>query len=148
MSYHFDVEEQAYTPKMLNSRPDLIPKYLTPIAPVTLAQRWSPFPLAASILGEPEHHDATEPCYGQAAFAVWTPRYLGADRIPTATIDEAHFVFLFRLAASAALASKSKILLVGSPGWSYESAAEQYMNPDTAVMMHNAGYLFTERVSR
>ena len=148
MSYHFDVEEQAYRPKMLNSPPELIPKYLTPIAPVILALHWSPFPKAVTVLGEPEHHGATEPCYGRDAFAVWSPRYLGADDIPATTPDEMHFVFLLRLAASAARAEKCRILLVGKPGWCYDTAVKGYMNPDTAVMMHDAGYIFTERVPR
>jgi hypothetical protein len=144
MSYHFDVEEQAYTPKMLNSRPELIPKCLTPIAPVTLAPQWSPFPMAVSILGKPEQHGSDS----GSAFAVWTPRYLGGDEVATKTTDEAHFLFLIRLATSAARASKCRVLLVGSPGWCYRTAAKRYMNPDTAVMMHDAGYLFTERVPR
>jgi hypothetical protein len=54
MSYHFEVEEQAYNPKMLNAPPDLIPKYLTPIAPVTLALQWSPFPMATTLHRECE----------------------------------------------------------------------------------------------
>ncbi len=144
MSYHFDVEEQAYTPKMLRSPPNLIPNYLTPIAPVTLALKWSPFPMAISILGQPESHGSSD----GAAFAVWSPRYLGADDTDTTTTDEAHFLFLLRLAASAAMAAKCRVLLVGSPGWSYTHALGRYMNPDTAIMMHEAGYLFTERVPR
>jgi hypothetical protein len=148
MSYHYEVEEQAYMPKMLNSSPDLIPKYLAPIAPVTLAYRWSPFPMAFSLLGKPEYHEVSDPGRSRTAFAVWKPKYLGADEIQAKTIDEAHFLFLLRLAASACLAAKCRVILVGKPGWSYEHAVTRLMNPDTAIMMHNAGYLFTDRVSR
>jgi hypothetical protein len=144
MSHHFDVEEQAYEPKQLNSPPDLIPKVLTPIAPVTLALRWSPFPMTHSVLGEPVVHARDR----EAVFAVWNPRYLGADSLQATSADESHFVFLLKLAASAAIAGKSKILLVGSPGWSYSPAVGHFMNPGTALMMHDAGYLFTERVPR
>jgi hypothetical protein len=146
MGYHFEVEEQAHTLNMLNSPTDLIPKYLAPLAPVTLAQKWSPFPLAISMLGDPEFHGASE--RSRSAFAVWSPRYLGKEKITTTIRDEEHFVFLFRLAASAALEAKCRILLVGSPGWSYESAVDNRMNPDTALLMLQAGYVFTERVSR
>lgn len=149
MSFHYDVEEQAYTPEMLNSSPKLIPKYLAPIAPVTLAAGWSPFPMARAILGRPEQRGiAPKGSFHRGAFAVWKPRYLGMDDLPKMTAHEKHFVFLLRLAASAALAAKCRILLVGSPGWSYEHAVKNYMNPETSVLMHEAGYLFTERVAR
>lgn len=149
MSYHFDVEEQAYAPEMLNSSPDLIPEFLSPIAPVTVASQWSPFPMAVSFLGKPEQHGIGDQRFsGRAAFAVWTPRYLGADDLPQMTADEAHFVFLLRLATSAAKSDQCRVLLVGSPGWSYDHAVENLMNPDTAILMHNAGYLYTERVAR
>ena len=54
MSYHYDIEEQAYTSKMLQTNKRLL-KHLQPVSPVTLTERWSPFSLACDILGNPIH---------------------------------------------------------------------------------------------
>ena len=51
MSFQFDVEEQAQNMKTLIGDAELIPSVLIPIAPVTLALQWSPFPVAIEALG-------------------------------------------------------------------------------------------------
>lgn len=145
MSFHYDVEEQAYKPDMLRSNKELIPKYLRPVAPVTLTYRWTPFELGVGLLGSPIEHGADE----KSAYCIWKPEYLG-HAMPEQDDSEhkRHALFLFRLAASAAIASKTKILVVGSPGWSVENQKNCMINPDTSLLMLESGYLYTERIPR
>ncbi len=145
MSFHYSVEEQAYKPDMLRSNKELIPKYLRPVAPVTLTHRWAPFELGVELLGSPVEHGTD----GQSAYCIWKPEYLGhATPEQDDSEHEKHALFLFRLAASAALTSKEKILVIGSPGWSIEHERNRMMNPDTSLMMLESGYLYTERIGR
>ena len=79
---------------------------------------------------------------------IWKPQYLGAWAPKELDRDARHFAFLLRLTCSAAIAEKGKVLLIGSPGWSYSSWRDQFfmMNPGTALLMHKAGYLYTDRI--
>jgi len=146
MSYHYDIEEQAYTLEMLRTDKRLLFSYLRPIAPVTVAWKWTPFDLAKSILGSPlrrEKGRGSQP----PALAMWKPKYLGAWGPKKLSEDARHFAFLLRIACSAAIAAKGKVLLVGAAGWSYSSCREELMmNPDTALLMHEAGYVYTDRI--
>lgn len=116
MSCQYDIEEQAFVIDDLRSRPELIPKIFRPVAPVTLALRWSPFPAAIAALGAPVHID-------RGAFsrilAIFRP--VDSPALSAATPDERHFGFLLRHACERAFRAKSWILLTGAPGWAYES---------------------------
>ena len=146
MSRHYDIEEQAYTPRMLRTDKKLFYSYLQPIAPVTLALKWSPFALARSALGTPIRREKGSGTRSPA-LAIWKPKYLGAWEPKDLAEDHRHFVFLLRIACSAAIAAKGRILLVGSPGWSYSNwREERMMNPGTVLLMHEAGYVYTDRM--
>jgi hypothetical protein len=49
-----------------------------------------------------------------------------------------------------ALQEKGRILIVGSPGWWYAHWKNEVymMNPDTALLMHEAGYLYSDRIAQ
>src|SRR5688572_23809257 len=70
MSYQYGSEEQAIDEDGLRGYPDIIPAVLHPVAPVTLALRWSPFPSAIDALGAPVHLHRAD--YGKA-LAVFRP---------------------------------------------------------------------------
>lgn len=147
MSYHYDSEEQAYEPDSILD--DERFEKLQPIAPVSLAEGWAPFPLCREILGEPVACARGEGSRAPA-MGVWDGRYLGACEPDDRTEHARHFVFLLRLACSLAVESAGRLIVVGAPGWSYSSWKDQYfmMNPDTAILMHRAGYLYTDRIAQ
>ncbi|MCB1087018.1 MAG: hypothetical protein KDM63_08230 [Verrucomicrobiae bacterium] len=148
MSYHYDVEEQAYTQNMLKTNKRLL-KHLQPVSPVTLAERWTPFSLCKQILGDPLHHERGEGSYSPA-MAVWNPKFLGACEPEDRSEHPRHFTFLLRLACSMAEDFGGRVFLVGSPGWSYSSWKNDFymMNPEAALLMHRAGYHYTDRIAQ
>jgi len=147
MSYHYEAEEQAYELRMLYSNKDLMPSIFRPVAPVTLAFKWAPFELARTILGTPLQEEKSTESAG-SVMVLWEPQYLGRWAPENLSVDARHFAFLLRLACSAAKSQKGRLLLVGSSGWSYGSWRDKFfmMNPDTALLMHEAGYLYTDRI--
>lgn len=149
MSYHYDVEEQAYTSKMLRTNKELLPKYVRLIAPITLAERWAPFSKAVEILGRPIRAERSEGFHA-AAICTFEPKFLGSCLPEDRSEHVRHFVFLLRIACSVALQEKGRVTIIGSPGWSYSSWKDQVymMNPDTALSMHEAGYLYTDRIAQ
>ena len=149
MSYHYGIEEQAYTPKMLRTNKELLPKYVRLIAPVTLAERWTPFSQAIEILGQPIRAERDGGSYS-SAMCTFKPKFLGPCQPKDRSEHARHFVFLLRLACSVALQEKGRVTIVGSPGWSYQGWKDDFymMNPDTALLMHEAGYLYTDRIAQ
>ena len=149
MSYHYEVEEQAYKSRMLRTNKDLLPKFIRLIAPVTLAERWTPFAEASAALGKPLRAERGQGTHAPA-LGIWKPQFLGGCRAGDPSEHVRHFVFLLRLACSVALQEKGRIIIIGSPGWSYSSWRNRFfmMNPDTAVLMHEAGYLYTDRIAQ
>lgn len=148
MSLHFDIEEQCCDEEHLRTEPDLLFDIFRPIAPITLAERWSPIPMLVTLFENPIQHgtdltrDETLP-----AFAVFNPTYLGDSEFVPGNVHERHAYYLARLAASRAEEEKARILIVAKPGWSYSHAKEEgFMNPQCALFMHRVGYMFTERV--
>lgn len=149
MSYHYDVEEQAYTPKMLRTNKELLPKYVRLIAPVTLAERWTPFAQAIEILGQPIRAERGEGS-DSSAICTFAPQVLGLSQPEDRSEHVRHFVFLLRLACSVARQEKGCVTIIGSPGWSYRGWKDNFymMNSNTALLMHEAGYLYTDRIAQ
>jgi hypothetical protein len=149
MSYHYDLEEQSYTPKMLRTNKELIPKFVRLIAPVTLAERWTPFSQAIEILGQPLRAERGEGS-NSSAICTFEPQFLGRCQPEDRSEHVRHFVFLLRLACSVALQEKGRVTIIGSPGWSYRTWKDDFsmINPDTALLMHEAGYLYTDRIAQ
>jgi hypothetical protein len=148
MRFHFDVEEQVcIAERLLSTDKNLLPKFIRLIAPVTLAERWTPFSLATEILGEPARAERGVG-FTSPALAIWNPIFLGACKPADRSEHARHFTFLLRLACSAAVEERGRVIIVGSPGWSYSSWKDKsfMMNPDTALLMHRAGYLYTDRI--
>lgn len=148
MACHYDIEEQAVEPAALLSDKKLL-KHLQPISPITLAERWTPFTLACNILGDPIVHERGNKSLSPA-MAVWNPRWLGACEPEDRSEHPRHFVFLLRLACWLAEECGGRVILVGSPGWSYSSWKDEFymMNPATALILHKAGYLYTDRIAQ
>lgn len=148
MSLHFDIEEQCCDEEHLRTSPDLLFKVFRPIAPITLAERWSPMPMLVRLFENPVQHGAELSKKGmRPAFAVFNPVYLGDSEFNPSDAHERHAYYLARLAASRAQEEKARVLVVAQPGWSYSEAREAgYMNPQSALFMHRVGYLFTERL--
>jgi hypothetical protein len=115
LSYHFDVEDQADNAGQLSRYQDLMPVSFRPIAPVTLTKRWSPFPLAVAVMGDPDYSD----CEKRRVVATFSPReelHLPGPGSP----DQAHFGGLLQACNERALVNHRWILLAGAVGWSYD----------------------------
>lgn len=112
MSYQYDAEEQVSdVPHLRRSTPAV----LRPVAPVTLAWRWSPFPAACSALGEPIHS-----AIARSGKVVTVFRPVAAPSFSSSSADERHFLFLLRHCCERACGAKQWAFLCGSPGWSYK----------------------------
>lgn len=148
MTLHFEFEEQCEDEEDLRTSPDLLFKVFRPIAPITLAEKWSPIPMLVRLLENPIQHEIDLNKTGRRpAFAVFNPVYLGDSEFVPSNTHERHAYYLARLSASRAMEEQARILVVVRPGWSYSSAREAgFMNPDSALSMHRAGYMFTERL--
>ena len=85
MALHYDIEEQACDEEHLRTAPDLLFDVFSPIAPVSLAEGWSPIPLACALAGSPILHDIdTKYDWGRAAFVIFESTFLtGLDDEPT-----------------------------------------------------------------
>jgi hypothetical protein len=141
MSYQYDVEEQG---NLEGNSPEgrLIPDIFMPIAPVTLALRWSPFPTAIKALGQPLHIDIKQSDTLAVFMPQVVPETLGL------TLDEQHFSFLLHHACVRALKENALILLVGTPGWSYDSeTSEDFLmeEPEIRKLMEDIGFVCTLR---
>ena len=140
MSCQFDIEEQATELDSLRAYPKIIPSIFHPVAPVTLALRWSPFPAALTALGPPIYTNR-----GDFATALAVFRPVEAPTFPATTPDELHFQFLLRHACERAIRCKRWVLLAGSPGWSYNSEDFITGNPDLQQLMADFGFVFFAR---
>lgn len=139
MSFQYDVEDQVHNSEMLIGNPELVPSVFTPIAPVTLAYKWSPFPTAIEVLGKPLHVDT----HRGKTLAVFEAKQYSTTI--SSTLDENHFDFLLKYACNHASTSNSSILLVGSPGWDYNSDGYLEEAPEIQALMRNFGFIYTLR---
>jgi len=138
MSYRYDVEEQG---NLEGEGPEgsLVPEVFVPIAPVTLALRWSPFPAAIEALGRPLHADVNK----GDTLAVFSPQVI--PEILDLALDEQHFNFLLHHACARALKENALVLLVGSPGWAYHSQDCLEEEPEIRKRMKELGFVYTLR---
>jgi hypothetical protein len=139
VSFQHDVEAQAQGIETLIGDAELIPSVFIPIAPVTLAFRWSPFTAAIEALGPPLHVDTKS----GATLAVFNP--LPHPNANGSTADERHFDFLLRAVCERAIKSNSFVLLVGSPGWAYDSEDFIKEQPALQSLMREFGFVCTLR---
>jgi hypothetical protein len=142
MSFHFDIEEQAWDVEHIRSTPDLLFEIFAPIAPVSLAEAWSPFPFAVSALGSPLEAAIDEGSgWHRPAFAIFrNPEGLV---LPCPTDHhERHFRRLLGLVADSA-GSGDRVLLVAQPGWSYDDCDR--MTTHVKKLMYAVGYQCVER---
>ena len=124
---------------MLIGDAELIPSVFIPIAPVTLALRWSPFPVAIEALGPSIHIDAK----GGNVLAAFNP--MNHPKATGSTNDERHFDFLLQYVCTQAIQANALVLLVGSPGWDYESENFIDERPDLKNLMREFGFIYTNR---
>ena len=140
MTHQFDSEEQAVDEAGLRGHPNIIPGILQPIAPVTLALSWSPFPSAIAALGRPVHLHRAE--YGQA-LAVFCP--VESPFFPADTPDQQHFLSLLQHCSARAARHKRRVFLTGSPGWSYSSEDLIVNSPELSLLMRAFGFVACAR---
>jgi len=139
MSFQYDVEDQAQDEYMLLGNHDLIPAVFVPVAPVTLALKWSPFLTAITALGTPLYVNTSS---GNAV-AILAP--VAELKETGVTPDEKHFDFLLRHTRTRALQSNALILLVGSPGWAYDAEDFLEEEPKIRKLMEDFGFVYTLR---
>ena len=139
MSFQFDVEDQAQNMEMLVGDAELIPSVFIPIAPVTLALQWSPFPAAIEALGAPLQLDVKAGKVLATFNALLQPEVVGTGS------DECHFAFLLHHVCRRALESGSLVLLAGSPGWDYNSEDFIDEQPDLQNLMREFGFVYTHK---
>jgi hypothetical protein len=148
MSYHYDVEEQAYSAEMLQTNDKLLPDYVRLIAPVTLAEKWTPFSVAQLALGPPDNASRTN-ASRSAAVAVWQPKPLDGFKLNSRNRHARHFVDLLKLACEIAIQESGRVIIVGEPGWSYKHWEQgDRMASHTVELMKAAGYLYTDRIGK
>lgn len=160
-------EEQSESPKETIAGVDLFKKFVTPSAPLTMTPSWSPFPFAAEILGAPILHGRNE-ASNASAFAIWTPRlvskgtselragdevvatfenYVGESDVDFGgDLNALHFFWLLQMTVERAKEMNGKVLLAGTPGWSYKSQLEYPTPPHMRLRLLQAGYLYPERI--
>ena len=140
MSYQHDVEEQAYELDHLRGDEELIPSIFMPVAPVTLALEWSPFPAIGSALGEPVFSDSGNYSKVSAAFHPAVDPSFAAS-----SDDERHFLRLLRGASVRAAEQDALVFMVGSPGWSYKSRDHIASDDQLRELMSEFGFVATVR---
>ncbi len=142
MSFHFDIEGQAWDEEHLRSTPELLFEVFAPIAPVTLAEAWAPFPYACAALGAPLEAAIDETSgWDRPAFAIFRKPDALACPYPRG-IHEKHFRRLLNLVAGVE-DKGDRILLVAKPGWSYRSCPR--MSAHVKTIMQFVGYRYLER---
>ena len=147
MSHQFNVEEQSFDWGGLCGYPQYVPRIFAPVAPVTVALRWSPFPTAIAALGSPFHFATGT--FGHV-LTVFRPREILTQ--PASGPDRDHFQLLLQHANERALSRKKWILLCGSPGWSYNLTEEAegdldccYENDERMESMKEFGFIHFSR---
>jgi hypothetical protein len=117
-----------------------------------LAERWTPFALAKSILGNPVASAIGEPMMdgSMPAMAVWEAECNDYFKPECQSEHPRHFVFLLGIAHWCAREEGGRIVLIGRPGWSYDGWRSEWgmMHPMAALAMHRAGYIYTDRVAQ
>lgn len=146
MSYHYDVEDQASALKMFHTQPDIIPSHLAPFAPVTITDRWSPFPLISRLAGNALdgewHQDG--PRRSPSVFAIY--RFSSEQPIEfeqEASADAAQCCRLLSALLKRTAAKETPILVVARPGSSSVHARNQIVPENVARLMTRFGYVTT-----
>lgn len=145
MSCFYDMEDQTFG----EDYPEVDPftdEYFSPIAPVTLTRKWCPIASAVLWLGEPNWLEVESGDGLRGVAAHWDnvdPETL-EDAVAD-TEDSAHFLFLLSLVVERAYTRSSGVLLVCSPGWSFENAQANPLGSFGASSF-TAGRFYPERV--
>lgn len=117
MSLQIDLEGQATSKVDLLAMPEIMPDPFQPFSPVAFARAWSPIPLLCDRFGEP-----TYSALGKAGKALvfwssvsdWKP-------LEHAKADVSHFESILRTTHREACKVGAGLLIIASPGWSYEA---------------------------
>lgn len=166
-SWIFTMEDQADTGADLKSQTEFYNEYVLPTAPISIADSWSPFPLAFEVLPSIIDHGRTEE-RNSSAFAIFGPELLitGEKQFKASgeivakfsesinedgidfggNIDVHHFFWLLQMTASRASQLERNIILAGTPGWSYKNELKYPTVPHRRLAILEAGYLYPERI--
>lgn len=145
MSTQYSIEDQCFADEY-DSVDDFTDKYFNPVAPVTLAQQWSPIPSAEKWLGTPTWKEVEDSHGWRSAACYWSKTDDSFfDDLVSLNEDVAHFRFLLTLAVTRAMNEGGGILIVCTPGWSYEYAQENPLSVYGYSAL-SAGRLYPERL--
>jgi hypothetical protein len=145
MSYQYDVEEQAKRTGVVLAQDADWRDQFTPVAPVQLAQTWSPFPAAVEVLGAPDWTSVEWEVMGtQAAACAWTSvEARQPPAIHASTPDHERFRRLLAVTVMRTNSANRGVLIAAKPGWSYDHA-----RPPRAVtrqLMERVGFVVADR---
>ena len=144
MTIMYDVEDQCFSEEYreIDAFTD---RYFSPIAPVSLTRKWCPLDSSRKWLGTPVWEEVAGEAY-KAAAALWEqPEYDVLDETEVCSEDEAHFLFLLRLALHRSIGRGENILLVCQPGWCFDHALGNPLR-DFGYSSLEAGRIYPERV--
>lgn len=146
MSFQYDFEEQADAYGAALPEDAAWARELAPVAPVQLADAWSPLACAVDVLGAPSSEALEETTGARMAVAAWDAA--SVSRITTTarkstSADEKRFLGLLTVSVKRAQEARRGLLIVASPGWSYEHVHE--VSKATARLMVKAGFVVTTR---
>ena len=137
MSLQFNTEDQAVSGADLYSDP-LMPDFIWPLAPVTLARLWSPIPMAVETLGAPILQSVSS---GGEAVVIWRRR--SADvAIDAGPPDISFFQRVLKALLTVEATEHDCLALVASVGWSYDAPR---LGHAQRSLMKKHGYIETRR---
>lgn len=151
MSYHYDVEDQASALKTFRTQPDIIPSRLVPFAPVTITDRWSPFPLISRLAGDALDGERRRdgPRRTPPVFAIYrlsSEQHIECEQ--EASADAAHCCQLLFALLKRTSAKETPILVVARPDWSSVHARNHIVPENVAGLMTRFGYVTTRHAPR
>ena len=147
MDYQYDVEEQADCfgmpfPEDASWRP-----FISPIAPIQLALRWSPVPLAIEVLGEPCCEvNETDEDDRTLAVLFWNKSQIADAHLPSeqsVLTDMRRFIGLLGIAIARGREKGRGLVLSAKPGWDYYTVYR--ISDESRSIMEQHGFLVTDR---
>ncbi|MDV6034166.1 MAG: hypothetical protein F9B45_29545 [Phycisphaera sp. RhM] len=141
-----DIEEQAVHKDRFDLIHQFSPGILRPVIPISLTLKWSPFPAATELFGNPTKQDFQKDDNRAFACAVWSPHMLESRRLSASNSHERHFRNLVPSLVDRIENLGRDFFMAGMIGWDYETAKHNPMSPETEEAMRDYGYVFTQRV--
>nr|WP_143547903.1 hypothetical protein [Rhodopirellula sp. SM50] len=140
-----DIEEQAVHVDRFDAIHKFSPGILRTLAPVSLAIRWSPFPTAVEMFGDPIHQKFQKDDHRAFACAVWRPEKPDKPATAPINVHEQHFRALVPLLVDRVNQQRCDLFVAGMIGWEYDTERDCPISPETEKAMSDYGYVYTQR---